>query len=91
MRKKGAAARRPLGLAQPGTHATMQLLLAKEAGQFIPRKSAAQRTIPAEEQQTDRCKCARERQAQCEQVTLTHGAPLSNAPDVAARPRAREL
>ena len=89
--KKGAAPGRALRLAQPGTHATMQLLLAKEAGQFIPRQATAQRALPAEEQQTDRCKCARERQAQCEQVTLTHGAPYPYAPGVAARPRARGL
>ncbi len=69
----------------------MQLPLAQDAGQFITRQSPAQDAFPADEKQTYRCKCAHERQAQCEQVTLTHGAPYLETLGVVVRKETQGL
>ena len=56
--------------------AALQFPLAKDPGRLVARQAMAQHALPPHEKQTYRRKCARERQAQCEQVTLTHGAPI---------------
>jgi len=89
--EKGAPACRPFRLGQPGARAAMQLLLAQDAGQFVTRQPSTQCTFPADEKHTYRRKCARERQAQCEQVTLTHGAPYLETPGVAVQERTQGL
>lgn len=71
--------------------AALQLLLAQDTGQFVTRQSSAQDAFPADEKQTYRCKCARERQAQCEQVTLTHGAPYLETLGVVVRKETQGL
>ena len=59
--------------------------LAKDPGRLVARQAMAQHALPPHEKQTYRRKCARERQAQCEQVTLTHGAPYLETLGVAVR------
>nr|WP_317728799.1 hypothetical protein [Achromobacter xylosoxidans] len=88
---ENASARLPFGLVQPGARAALQLLLAQDTGQFVTRQSSAQDAFPADEKQTYRCKCARERQAQCEQVTLTHGAPYLETLGVVVRKETQGL
>ncbi|MNU09204.1 hypothetical protein D3C72_2556420 [compost metagenome] len=53
--KESALACGTLRLVQPRARAPAQLLLAKEASQFIARQAAAQRAFPADEKQTYRC------------------------------------
>lgn len=81
----------PFRLGQPGARAAMQLLLAQDAGQFVARQSSTQGTFPADEKHAYRRKCTCEHQAQCEQVTLTHGAPYLETPGVAVRERTQGL
>ncbi|WP_242001459.1 hypothetical protein [Achromobacter spanius] len=90
-KKKRASARRPVFLRQPSPGAPMQFLLAQDAGQLVARQAATQHAIAAHEKPTYRCQCARERQAQCEQVTLTHGAPYLDTLGVAVQERTQGL
>ena len=70
-----AAARAALGIVEPSAGAPVQFLMIQDTGQFIARQPLTQQALPAHEDPAYRYKCARKRQAQCEQVTLTHEAP----------------
>ncbi|WP_240434193.1 hypothetical protein [Achromobacter sp. B7] len=69
----------------------MQFLLTQNAGQLIAHQATTQGAFPAHEKQTDRRQSACERQTQCEQVTLTHGAPYLETLGVAVQKETQGL